>query len=110
MVLKNPYTIIIILELKRKSKKITFKKRILGGYFFLGAIGRIVVPSIIIRGTYESCPVKENHIGSAVTKILRYRQTNILLLFCTVRSYTCVLAWMNTFFKLSKQEKDFIHQ
>ena len=29
----------------------------------------------------RSYPVKENHIGSSVSKILRYRQTNILFLY-----------------------------
>ena len=32
-------------------------------------------------GYMKSYPVKENHIGSALSEILRYRQTNILLLY-----------------------------
>ena len=35
----------------------------------------------------RSFPVKENPIGSAVSEILRYKQTDILLLFYKVKSY-----------------------
>ena len=50
------------------------------GEFFLGAIslGRVVLPypNIVINlpRTYEKLPWKENHIGLAVSEILRYKQ------------------------------------
>ena len=68
----NLITKFLNLDFKRKSKS---KKK-------LGAIslGREVIPSpkivINLSGTYEIYPVKENLIGSAISEILRYKQTN----------------------------------
>ena len=49
------------------------------------SLGRVVVPShkIVIKtfpGPMRSYPVRENPIDSAVSEILRYRHTDILLL------------------------------
>ena len=75
-----------ILDLNRKFLKI------LRGEYFLWSISleRVVVPSppkivITFPGSIRSYPVKDNYIGSAVSEILRYKQTekqtNILLLY-----------------------------
>ena len=55
-----------------------------GVIFVVGMIslGRVLVPSPKIFTNYHrnylNFTVKENHIGSAVSEILRYRQTEIL--------------------------------
>ena len=49
--------------------------------FFVISFGRVVVtfPKIVIKtflGPMRSYPVKENQFGSAVSEILRYKQTD----------------------------------
>ena len=72
---------ILILVLKEE------KKNLGGGVFFIfWGVGGVPPPKKIVinlPGPMRSYPVKENHISSAVSEILRYRQKKLTTLYNT---------------------------
>ena len=80
--------------------------------FWLGAfsLGRVVLPSprivIFFPGPIRSYTVKENHIGSVVNEILRYRQTENLL-FYHMNIYIMFVSIFIYYFRIAKSEQRF---